>query len=643
MRRPIDPLEHLAPGAEEWWAATSGWQRLALLVGLGLVVLALLVPVLFPGVVGQASMLATVGLVGGLLGVAIALRDGRHRTVTRRAPAVEARPAVTRAGQAFDTAVERASREVTGRAIHAESAVRSQLRALAVAVLSRHGGDTRSAAEARIDAGDWPDETAGTLFRSEADPAERGWLRGLFGRHPDLAARVGTVVDRLEAIAGVAEATAPDSTVERERPRGSEWLIGPYRTGRWRGLLGVALVVLMAGALVRSTGATLMAAVLLGVAGYSRLFEAPDIDLAIQRTLSPPDPRPGTETGVEVTVRNTGDRPLLDLRVVDAVPDSLTVVGGTPRHATALAAGESTTFEYTVPATAGEHVFDAAYVEVRDPSGERARTATVETAPTTMDCDPRPRADSVPLHPQETGLTGHVPTEQGGTGLEFHSVRGYRRGDPLSRVDWNRLARTGELATRQFREEHAATVVLLVDARPAAAVAPGAGTLTALDRARIGAARLADSLLSDGDRVGLATIAPDPAWLAPGAGTVHRERVGAALHPGEQPEEWSSFAPDRYVRQLRRRLPAASQLLCLSPLLDDEVATVLQHLHAHGHQVSLVSPDPTSRATLGARVARLERATRLGTLRDAGIRVVDWPAEDDHSVALERARRGWRS
>lgn len=639
----IDPFSELLPETEDdWLGGTGPWQRIFILGGVGVLALALLVPALFPNLAGPASMLATIGVLGGLVGLALAVRERRGTLQTRKPPAVEERPAVSLAGEDLNEALRIAVGRVTGRAIRAESNLRSRLRSLAAAVLARERGIDRSAAAERIDAGDWPDPETGTLFETGSE--DRGGLGSLRRGRAVVADRVAALVAHLEGMAGFSEPTGDAAATMPDRPLAGEWDIGPYRTGRWGGLVGLGLLALMVGALFQTAGPTLVAAVLLGLAGYARLFEPPETHVRVERTLDPPDPDPGQRASITVTVENEGARPLLDLRVIDGVPDGLPVVAGSPRHATALAPGERDTFEYTVPAVAGEHAFSTAYIEARDPSGERARTDTLETETATLSCDPRPPGESVPLHPQATGLTGRVPTDEGGTGIEFHSVREYRRGDPLRRVDWNRLARTGELATRQLREEHAATVVLLVDVRAEASVAPAPGELSAVERARFGAARLADTLLADGDRVGLATMEPDSRWVAPGGGAVHRDRLAAKLRPTDgSTDPLLTFAPDVYVRHLRRRLPAASQLLCLSPLVDDDVVQVLRHLHAHGHQVSVLSPDPTTDASLGGRVTRLERHVRAATLREAGISVIDWDHGDDLSVALERARRGWRS
>jgi uncharacterized protein (DUF58 family) len=285
------------------------------------------------------------------------------------------------------------------------------------------------------------------------------------------------------------------------------------------------------------------------------------------------------------------------------------------------------------------------YTVSYDASGHHERTGETADGAVTLACAPRPVRESVPLHPQTTGVTGRVTTDTGGSGHEFHSVREYRRGDPLRRVDWNRVARTGDLPTLQFREEPAAPVVVLVDTRAESFQAPDRDTLSAVDRSLAGTAQVVASLLADGDRVGLANVGLDWTWIPPGAGSDHHERIRETL---QRDTNFSgrhhavNFAVDGYVRRLRRRLPSDAQLVFFSPLLDEKSAAVARRLHAHGHSVTAFSPDPTTVETVGATVTRIERTLALSTLRAAGIPVVDWAHDEPLPVAVERAERGWR-
>lgn len=622
--------------------------RQRILVGLGVFAIAagVAMPLLWDRWTGPAGLVALVGFLGGFAGFRLAVRRlGDHRRA-RTPPPVEQRPAVARAGESFDGALRRSRGGTTGQTVQARSQVLERLRTLAASLLVRREGTAESAADDAVAAGTWTeDENAATLLDDQPAPEGDGrWPVG--GTDDRFEARVRTAVGALADRAGLEADVEGSDGLEPAVPTG-RWVAGGYRTGRWQGVLALGLVALTAAAVTQTAGPALVAAVLVGLAGYARIADPPRATLSVTHAIDAENPAPGSIVRVTVTLENDGERHLPDVRYADGVPAGLSVVSGSPRHATAIGAGGRDTFSYTVRVAPGDHRFEAGYVVIQDPSGERARASRIAADGATVTARPPAVSGSVPLRPKTSGLTGRITTDTGGSGVEFHSVREYRRGDPLDRVDWKRLARTGELATLLGHEERAATIVLLVDVRPVAATAPATGELSARDRARVAAGQLADSLLAEGNRVGLATIADDWSWLAPGGGAGHRERLLERLGTPDAGEDDDprdrSFGRERYVRQLRRRLPAESQVVAVSPVLDPDAIWICRQLHAHGYEVTLVSPDPTSGPSPGATVDRIERRERLSTLRDAGIRVVDWPHGDSLSATLERARRGWRS
>jgi uncharacterized repeat protein (TIGR01451 family) len=416
------------------------------------------------------------------------------------------------------------------------------------------------------------------------------------------------------------------------------------RTGRWRGVTAVALVAVAAGVLLSRPALAVAGAVgvLFGAAARAAGPPAPAVD--IERDIERERADAGEAVRVTVTVENTGDALLPDVRVVDGVPGGLTVASGSPRHATALRPGKRATFAYRVEAARGSHRFGPATVLLRGFTGAVEREVAVPAGEGTLSCaPPLAEGDPVPLRPQTTGVAGRVTTDRGGAGTAFHSVREYRRGDPLSRVDWTRLARTGEFATRQFHEERAATVVLLLDTRDAAYRAPAADAPTALERSVSAAGTAFASLLDTGDRVGVAAWGPTACWLAPGTGGEHRARARELFgtHPAFDPTPPDeTFLPTIARRRVQRRLPADAQVLLFAPLCDDRPADLARRLDARGHRVTVLSPDPTARDTAGHALAAIERDRRLSTLRGAGIRVVDW-VDEPLGAALARADRRW--
>jgi uncharacterized protein (DUF58 family) len=434
----------------------------------------------------------------------------------------------------------------------------------------------------------------------------------------------------------------PDAEDRSRQPSVGETI--DRRTGRWRGASALALLAGAVGIFTASPPVVLAGVVGVAVAAAARAARPPKIDLELDRTLAATDPEPGAAVGVEVTVRNAGDALLPDVRVVDGVPPGLAVAAGSPRLGTALRPGGEARFSYAVTAARGAHRFEPALALARDATGaaERAiRVATVDE--TRLTCVPALGA-GVSLAPRArtTGQVGRIPTAVGGPGVEFHATREYRPGDPLSRVDWRRLAAGGDLSTVDFREERAAAVVLLIDAREAAYRAPGENAESAVERAIGAAGRVAVGLLEAGDRVGVAALAPESCWLTPGTGTAHRARLRELLgtHPAlspTPPEE--PFFPSIRLRRLRRRLPEEAQVVLCSPLCDDYAASVARRLDAHGHSVTTLAPDPTVEDTPGRQLARIERDNRLSELRRAGIPAIDWAADESLAAALARAGR----
>lgn len=416
------------------------------------------------------------------------------------------------------------------------------------------------------------------------------------------------------------------------------------KTNRWLGLGGLALVVVGTGVVFRSPGLLVAGAVAAGVLA-ARATTPPRPSLRVERTVENSTPAPDDEVRIEVTVTNEGDT-LYDLRIIDGVPDGLTVVDGPARHATALRPGDAATFAYTVRASRGDHEWGRTTAIARDPMGAQELETTF-IAETTLRCVPNfeGMAD-LPLRGLTTPYSGRVPTDIGGSGVEFYAVREYRRGDPQARVDWNRAARTGELATLELREERAATVVFVVDTRSPAYAAPSPDAEGAVERSIEATAGLAEALLSNGDQVGATAFSPLDSWLAPSSGTAHRAELrqllatDAAFGP-TPPVADRQFIPRLWRWRFRQRLPADAQLMVVSPCVDEAPVRLAERFDALGHLVTVISPDPTTDDSLGGEIAGIERDLRLAELRRGGIRVLDWAPAEPFAVATDRVARRW--
>lgn len=433
-------------------------------------------------------------------------------------------------------------------------------------------------------------------------------------------------------------------------------------TNHWTGIGAITLFLGGIALLTRSPGLLLTGVLGVVFAAYSQsarssaLFTSdgsPPIE--ITREVSETTPSLGDDVTVTVTVQNTGETVLPDLRVIDGVPPGLEVSTGSPRLGTALRPDKRATVSYIVTATRGEHEWEPTQVILRDFSNAIELETTV-TVPTTMRCQPiLDSTADLPIRQLTTQYAGRVGSDIGGSGIEFHSTREYRSGDPMNRIDWETLAKTNELATREYHEERAVTAVLLIDARKVAYRAPEPGGSHAIERSVDAARQVFATLCESGDRVGIAVFGPEEAWLAPGSGANHRARARSLLatHPSLSPippeeELYDTFSPDRRqellqrrVQRLRRRLPDDTQLFVFSPCCDDYLPDVARRFDAHGYLVTLISPNPTGEETSGHHVARLERDDRLSQLRRAGLRVIDWNATETLAGAIAHAQNRW--
>lgn len=139
----------------------------------------------------------------------------------------------------------------------------------------------------------------------------------------------------------------------------------------------------------------------------------------------------------------------------------------------------------------------------------------------------------------ETDAAGPRRTPLPGAEREVHRWRRWESGDPQSRIDWKVTARSGVLTTRELRDDQHLDVLLCIDAGCGSAV--GEGALDALGQRVNLAARLAESALARGDRVGLLAFSDrvliaSPPIGGPAALAQLRARL-AVLQPDALPAE----------------------------------------------------------------------------------------------------------
>lgn len=438
-----------------------------------------------------------------------------------------------------------------------------------------------------------------------------------------------------------------------------------HETNRLAVLVVCAIIVCAIG-LVTQTRMLLLAAIApLGYILYGQLTTLPELTVAATRSVEADNPAPGAAVDVTVTVTNTGTHTIPKLHIVDGVPAELGVARGSPRRATALRPGESTTVTYTVVAKRGVHEFGDTYLNGQSFSGTSEREHGVDpTGVTVLTCQ---AAIDEPLDLNSTHqYTGQIATDEGGSGLEFHATREYRHGDPVTRVDWNRYAKEGTLTTVDYRERSGAPVVVLIDLRSAIDVARRAIDPPASELNIYAAHRLCRSLVEYGNEVGIAVYTDQTIeWLPLGRGADHISRIEMAIHDASD-REWSTntttlgtrrtrglgrgraILVDRQERsehaksfeRLETRLPATANLHLVTPVLDSFPQRAVEHFVTVGHDVTILSPNVVARSSPGERLAGLDREIAIAELQQAGAGVVSWDPSETLAEAIARTPGG---
>jgi len=588
-------------------------------------------------------------VVVGLLALIQGIRMGGRRVSkqTLSTPIPELRDGTDMPGRTFDVDLR-----------NLDSSVRNRVESTAQECLIRYENESPERARQRLKEGDWTDDPKAAAFFSGDIASDESRIPRLFGGQPRAVRQARAAVSSLSTL--VQDHIPKTRLSSDDRPKDARYqgsglrkrkdnpeISGPmtYKTGRWAGVGTLTLITIAVAVFTERPALLAVSAVGIAITAYGSFARAgsfTECTLAIERTLDSERPARGDAVTVRVTVRNEGDSTIPDLRIIDGVPDSLVVTDGSPRHAVVLLPGQETTFFYTVEAEYGEHTFGPAFVVTYDLSGERRRVSSVDGQDTSLLCRPPAEiAEEVPIGDLTTNYAGQLNSNEGGSGLQFHDTRQYQPGDPISLIDWKSLARTGELTSVSFQEERMAEIMLVIDARRKAALAPAPTERSAISRSVEAADVLLLTLLETNNRVGITALSPERCWLAPGRGNDHRIRARELLmtHSAfDIPVSNRPYVASSELSRLSEMLSPKAQVIVLSPLCDDSIRTFIERLGASGIETTVISPDPIRGSTAGGQLAQIERLLQLTELRRVQIPVCDWQPDEPLPLALRRVQ-----
>jgi uncharacterized protein (DUF58 family) len=408
-------------------------------------------------------------------------------------------------------------------------------------------------------------------------------------------------------------------------------------------LLGFLIyVLLLLGLGMRLGGLLVLALPLILYLAAALIYRPAEPTLEITRHLSADRVNQGTPVEVTLSITNQGPA-LEEVHLEDLLPEPLIAIEGSPLMVTSLSAGESLEMSYTLATKRGFYQFPGVQVSAFEHLGVLRQTTTIPAPGQLLVMPPIPKLRRIVIRPQRTRVySGIIPARLGGPGVEFYGVREYEPGDPLRWINWRASARHTEgLFINEFEQERAADVGLILDTRRRSYIKAEEENL--FEYAVQATAALADAFLKDGNRVGLLLYGDVLDWTFPGYGKIQRERILRSLAQAKLGE---SLYFDEMGNLPTRLFPAHSQIVLISPMVRDDLP-MLVLLRARGYQLLVISPDPISferkalwsraEVELGARIARLERELLLRELRQAGVRLLDWPVETPFEQAAHAA------
>ena len=407
-------------------------------------------------------------------------------------------------------------------------------------------------------------------------------------------------------------------------------------------LLGLLLFALLLGGLSTFNAGWLELAIPLAVyllAGF--LFAPERINLSVERRLDAERIAPGLPVTVELRITNHGPA-IRELLLRDPLPDIITVTEGSATRLVSLKKGQTLHWTYTFSGRRGFCQFGSLQAMASDLFGLLSVRQNLPTGGQILILPMAPRVRRIAIRTRVTRVySGMIPARQGGTGIDFFGVREYQPGDPQHAVNWRVSARHPQaLFANEYEQERVADVGIILDARRR--VNQLGKNLTIFDESILAAASLSDAFLSSGNRVGLLVYGQFINWTLPGYGKQQRERILHALAravPGESQAFAGIYIPGRLF-------PAKSQLVFISPLLEDDVQPLVR-LRAQGYSLIVVSPNavrfeaaslpPGETVRQAARILSLRRRITLQRLRHAGVQVVDWDVTHPFEQVVESA------
>lgn len=298
----------------------------------------------------------------------------------------------------------------------------------------------------------------------------------------------------------------------------------------------------------------------------------------------------GETTTFEIAVTSRSRLPRIAVRVVDDLPKFITRQGG-PDITFNLPALSEERVPYQVRLEKrGVYHLRGIRVIASDPLGLFS-VSTVVSCPAELLVYPfpSPMPDIALSGAERYGVADLPFSSARGSGIDPDGIRQYHAGDPLRRVHWKSMARTGHLNVIEFEESRALSVVLVLDTSAAGDV--GEGKQNAFEYLVNAAASLAQSATRHGASIRLISGDRPGPEAAPGRGTDHLFAILAGLARAEAatPTPLSASLADKIGL-----LPSGTSLVLFTADADPALGAPVSRYTVAGIPVTVLYADPLS-------------------------------------------------
>ena len=422
-------------------------------------------------------------------------------------------------------------------------------------------------------------------------------------------------------------------------------MLGPRR---WAFLGSAAFLLVLIGEIMRHGEFLVVALPLVCYLAVGFYYAPPQGQLRVRRNLSEQRALSSARVAVHVEVANVGAGLEL-VELADDVPSIVSLCQHSSKKIETLPSGSTVSFGYSVTGTRGLARWRSLSVTVTDTLGLFLKSIEVPCTSELLIVPTFERLDEILIRPRRTRIfSGQVRARLGGTGLEFFGVREYYPGDERRFLNWKATARRDRPIVNEFEQERVADVIILLDARERSDVLREGSSL--FEHSVRAALALAHYFTAQGNRVGLLVYGRYLDWTWPGFGRWQRERLLRTIAAAETGDK----AVFEDLENLPTRLlPPGSQLVCVGPILESDVKTIVG-LRVR-YEVLCIAPNPilwesaalarTPEVELALRLEHLRRRAVLARLRRVGIRVVDWDVTKPLAGVIEGelGRAAWRA